>query len=272
MLNEENKTITNSIEQISSEIAKTIESGHKSIKDGGRIIYVGAGSSGRIGVLDASEMPPTFNVPNDWIVGIIAGGDRALRNPVEGAEDSYENAIKDLKDLNLCEKDTLIGIAASGRTGYVISSINYANEIGATSVALTTSKNTEIGKIAKIKIEAVTGPEPLTGSTRMKSGTAQKMILNTISTGVMVKLGKVYSNMMVDVSPQNEKLYERAIRIVMTVSEASYEEAKKALEETSYNVKQAIVVFYKKVNKDEAIKLLQENDDKLGGILNDKRN
>ena len=212
-------------------------------------------------------MPPTFNVPNDLIIGIIAGGEKALRNPIEGAEDSKKQAIKDLKKIKFSKKDFLIGLAASGRTPYVISAIEYANELGAISGSISTSKNSEVGKIAKIKIEPVTGAEPITGSTRMKSGTAQKLVLNMISTGTMIKLGKVYKNWMIDVKASNEKLIERTINIVKEITGADREEIVEALSKNKNSAKISVVMIMKKVDVNEAKKLLDENNGKLGGVI-----
>ena len=212
-------------------------------------------------------MPPTFNVKNDLIIGIIASGEKALRNPIEGAEDSKKQAIKDLKKIKFNKKDFLIGIAASGRTPYVVSAIEYANEIGATSGSISTSKDSEIGKISKIKIEPVVGAEPITGSTRMKSGTAQKLVLNMISTGTMIKLGKVYKNWMIDVKASNEKLIERTINIVKEITGEEREEIIQALEKSNYSPKLSVVMIMKKVDFNEAKKLIDDNDGKLGGVI-----
>ncbi len=212
-------------------------------------------------------MPPTFNVSDKLVVGVIAGGEKALRKPIEGAEDSKSQAIKDLKKIKLNEKDFLIGIAASGRTPYVISGIEYANKLGANTGSLSTSKDSEVGKIAKIKIEPVVGAEPITGSTRMKSGTAQKLVLNMISTGTMIKLGKVYKNWMIDVKPSNEKLIERTINIVKEITGGDREEIVEALSKCNHSSKIAVVMIMKKVDVKEAEKLIEENNGKLGGVI-----
>ncbi len=212
-------------------------------------------------------MPPTFNVSNDLIIGIIAGGDHALRNPIEGAEDSLTESVEDLKKYNLTSKDVVIGIAASGRTPYVISGLEYSNSIGAKTIALSTSVNTEIGKIANLSIEVAVGSEAITGSTRMKSGTAQKLVLNTISTSVMVKLGKVYENWMIDVKPSNKKLRERAINMVMDITKQERELVTPVLEETSYSPKLAVLMIMKEVSLEEAKKLLEEHNGVLREVL-----
>ncbi len=255
------------VEKEINSIAEAIDEGYKIIDNGGRIFYIGAGTSGRLGVLDASEMPPTFNVDNNVIIGIIAGGDIALRNPVEGAEDSREESINDLKKHSFNEKDMLVGIAASGRTPYVISGLEYANSIGAKTVSISTSSNSEIGKVATIKIDAVTGPETITGSTRMKSGTAQKMILNMISTGIMVKLGKVYQNLMIDVKASNEKLFERAINMVIEITGSDRENVIKVMSECDYSPKIAVTMILKNINESEAKELLANSNGKLAEVI-----
>ncbi len=268
LLNDEDKTVPVAIEKIIPEIAKAIDMSYEAIKSGGRIIYIGAGTSGRLGVLDASEMPPTYNVSNNLIIGLIAGGDEALRNPIEGAEDDRELIINDLKEINFNKNDVLIGIAASGRTPYVVSGIEYAKKIGAKTISLSTSKDSQIGQIVDIKLEPVTGPEPITGSTRMKSGTAQKLVLNMISTSVMIKLGKVYQNLMIDVKPSNEKLIERAINIVETITDCSRDEAINALQKCNNLPKIASIMILKNVGASDANILLEKVDGKLQEVLN----
>ncbi len=268
LINNEDKTIPLVIEKILPSIAKVIDLGYLTLNNFGRIFYIGAGTSGRLGVLDASEMPPTFNINNNMIIGIIAGGDHALRNPIEGAEDSKEMIINDLKKYNFNEKDLLIGITASGRTPYVISGIKYANKIGAKTSSISTSKNSEISKLVQLPIEAVTGPEPITGSTRMKSGTAQKLILNMISTGIMIKLGKVYQNWMIDVKASNEKLFERAINMTIEITGSKREEVIKILEKCNYSVKHAVVMIVKNVEYEQAKNILEEKNGKLAEVIN----
>ena len=239
MINDEDKTVAFAVEKAIDQITVVVDIVSDIFRQGGRLIYIGAGTSGRLGVLDASECPPTFGVPNRMVTGIIAGGDKALRTPIEGVEDSKEQARKDLKKTKLTEHDIVIGIAASGRTPYVVGGIEYAKSIGAKTACITTSENSEIAKVADHPIEAITGAEPLTGSTRMKSGTAQKLILNMITTASMVKLGKVYENLMIDVAMSNNKLISRATNIVMEVTGCSQEVAEAYL--TRYNsVKYAI--------------------------------
>lgn len=268
MINNEDAFVHKAVKSQIDVIAKVVDHGYKVIRNNGRIIYIGAGTSGRLGVLDASEMPPTYNTSNDLIIGIIAGGDIALRNPIEGAEDSLEQAIEDLKKINFSKNDFLIGITASGRTPYVISGMEFAKKIGAKVASLSTTKNSQIGKIADFKIEPITGAEVITGSTRMKSGTAQKLVLNMISTGIMVKLGKVYENLMIDVKPSNEKLIERSIKIVSELAkEFSREQIVFALKESSFSPKIAIVMLNKNLSANNAIDLLKKNDNDLRKLL-----
>lgn len=258
--NEEDKKVPFAVEKEIDNITLVVDAVTETFRKGGRLIYIGAGTSGRLGVLDASECPPTFGVPDDMVIGIIAGGDKALRYPIEAVEDSKEEAVKDLVSANLTDRDFLIGIAASGRTPYVIGAIEYANKVGAETACITTSSNSPVAKICKYKIEAVTGPEPLTGSTRMKSGTAQKLILNMITTASMVKLGKVYENLMIDVQMSNDKLVSRAIGIVMEITGSNYETASYYVKK--YNsVKYAIFGIMSKIEDQETIeKILLEHN------------
>ena len=207
---------------------------------GGRLIYVGAGTSGRLGVLDASECPPTYGVPRDMVIGIIAGGEKCMFQAAEGAEDSYESGIKDLKDKHLTKKDVVVGISASGNAQYIIGALNYANELGCETIGITSNENTLITKCAKVSIISDTGAEVITGSTRMKAGTAQKIILNMLSTVAMIKLGNVYENMMINLRPTNEKLKLRMIRIVTEIIGVNEEEAKKLLEKSDWNIRTAV--------------------------------
>lgn len=258
MLNEEDKKVPYAVEGAISQIAKVVEVITQAFANGGRLFYIGAGTSGRLGVLDASECPPTFGVDPTLVNGIIAGGDYALRFAVEGAEDSKTGAVEDLKAKRLSSKDVVIGIAASGRTPYAIGGIEYANSIGAKSACITTSYASEIAAVAQYPIEAVTGAEPLTGSTRMKSGTAQKLILNMITTASMVKTGKVYENLMIDVQMTNDKLISRAKTIVMEVTNVDLETAEEYLDKYK-SVKNAIFAILSRVEEREEIeKILDE--------------
>ncbi|MGL5902034.1 MAG: N-acetylmuramic acid 6-phosphate etherase, partial [Cetobacterium sp.] len=214
IINDEDKKVAEAVATELPQIAEAIDGIVERMKKGGRLIYIGAGTSGRLGILDASECPPTYGVSEELVQGLIAGGVEAIFRAKEGAEDSKELAIQDLKDRELTANDTVVGLAASGRTPYVIGGLEYANEIGALTVSITCNADSSVAKEAKIAISPVVGPEVVTGSTRLKSGTAQKLVLNMLSTGSMIKMGKVYGNLMVDVQSTNEKLVERAKKIV----------------------------------------------------------
>ena len=241
-INNEDQKIANVVKLILPEIAKAVDKIVDAFAKGGRLIYIGAGTSGRLGVLDAVECPPTFSVSEQQVIGIIAGGDKAIKKAVEGAEDNEALAIEDLKTIKLLAKDVLVGIAASGRTPYVLSAMNYAKTIGATVVGLNCSYNEKFSQASDINLCAIVGAEALTGSTRMKSGTAQKLILNMLTTASMIRSGKTYRNLMIDVSASNEKLYARAIRIVMQATECDYQCAKKALDIADNNTKLATLM------------------------------
>ncbi len=229
-INNEDKTIAYAVEKALPSIAVVVDKVYDAFINGGRLIYMGAGTSGRIGILDAVECPPTYGVDYNMVMCLMAGGEKAFIKAVEGAEDSLTQGKIDLENINLTNKDVVIGIAASGRTPYVIGGLNYANEVGAVTSCITTSALSVIEGIAKFPIVAVTGPEPITGSTRMKSGTAQKMICNMISTASMVKMGKVYENLMIDVKATNEKLVSRSLSIICTILECTTLEAQALLE------------------------------------------
>jgi len=268
IINDEDKTVAHSVEKEIDNIALCVDAAEKTIRNGGRIIYMGCGTSGRLGVLDASECPPTYNVPEDFFVGIIAGGDGALRKSSEGAEDHEAFGVTDLKSLNFTKKDMLIGIAASGRTPYVIGGLKYAKTLNAETACIVCSRNSPIEKLANVAIVLETGPEAITGSTRMKAGTAQKMALNMVSTGTMVKLGKVYGNLMVDLRPTNSKLIKRAERIICEVTGCSEEQAKKYFLSSGYDVKVAAVMITKGLNQSDADALLEKNNGILKKALN----
>ena len=257
-INEEDKKVAIAVEKEIPQIANAIDRTVERIQNGGRLIYIGAGTSGRLGILDASECPPTYGVSEELVQGVIAGGTEAIFRAQEGAEDSKELAVKDLKERNLNENDVVVGIAASGRTPYVIGGLEYANEIGALTVSVTCNKDSEVSKCAKISIAPVVGPEVVTGSTRLKSGTAQKLVLNMLSTGSMIKLGKVYGNLMVDVQTTNEKLVERAKKIVSEATGLNIEESTKVLNETNFDVKLAIFMVLSNLDKEEAKSKLDE--------------
>lgn len=242
MMSEEDGTVATAVARTIPAIARAVDAVVAAFQAGGRLIYMGAGTSGRLGVLDASECPPTFGVPHGMVVGLIAGGTGALLRAVEGAEDSPEGGVADLEATQLEARDVVVGIAVSGRTPYVIGGLNYAKSIGAVTVALSCNPTSTIAGIADIAISPVVGPEVLTGSTRLKSGTAQKLVLNMLTTASMIRIGKAYQNLMVDMHASNEKLLARAVRIVMQATECSPAEAERVLEMTDNDVKLAILV------------------------------
>lgn len=256
LMNDEDQTVATSVKKALPQISLAIEMIYTSLKNDGRLFYIGAGTSGRIGILDASECPPTFCTPPELIQGIIAGGNGAVFKAVEGAEDSREQGEHDLKEKQLQEVDVVVGIAASGRTPYVIGALEYASKIGAKTIALSCNKNAEISSYAELGIEIIVGPEVLTGSTRLKSATAQKMVLNMFTTATMIKLGKVYGNLMVDLNPSNAKLIERARNIVKKITGITYTEAAEILNQTDQKVKPAIVMALTGVSFEEANYLL----------------
>lgn len=256
VMNEEDLNAVKCIEGQFDTLEKVIELAGTTLQEGGRIVYMGAGTSGRLGVLDAVECPPTFGVDYNTVIGLMAGGDKAFVKAVEGAEDDRKAAVEDLKEIDFTDKDILIGIAASGRTPYVIGGLEYAKEIGAKNAAVVCTSESEIGKICPFTIEAVPGPEVLTGSTRLKAGTTTKLILNMISTISMRYLGKIYKNYMVDVKLSNEKLVSRAINIIMAVTDCDKELAISKLEESGRNVKVAIVMILLNCSKEEAVERL----------------
>ncbi len=240
--NQQDALVADAVKATLPQVANAVDAAAASLKAGGRIIYMGAGTSGRLGVLDASECPPTFGVPHGLVVGLIAGGPGALLKAVEGAEDNAQLGEDDLVSLNLTSEDLVVGLAASGRTPYVIGGLKFARQTGCTTVAISCNPDSPIAHEADIAISPVVGPEALTGSTRLKSGTAQKLVLNMISTGAMVKFGKVYQNLMVDMKATNLKLVDRACRMLMEATGASREEAEIVLKQTDYEVKPAILM------------------------------
>lgn len=267
IMNQEDEKAVKAVEEVLPQIATAIEWATDSLKAGGRIIYIGAGTSGRLGVLDAVECPPTFGVPRELVVGLIAGGDKAFVEAVEGAEDSETLCEAELKEIGLTSKDIVIGLAASGRTPYVIYGLDFANKTGCHTVAIACNKGSEVGKKAKLAIEPVTGPEVLTGSTRLKAGTAQKMILNMISTGSMVGIGKAYENLMVDVKQSNEKLVVRSQNIVMTATGCTREEAETVLKQAEGHVKTAITMILLDCDPEEARQKLSQAVGKIRKAL-----
>ncbi|MHC5226086.1 N-acetylmuramic acid 6-phosphate etherase [Ignatzschineria sp. LJL83] len=267
LINEEDQAVILAVKDASREIAIAIDAIVTQLKQGGRLVYIGAGTSGRLGVLDASESLPTFGVGEEMVIGMIAGGDRALRHPVESAEDSVDAVIEDLKAIHFNEKDILCAIASSGRTPYCIAGIQYAKSLSAKTIGFACVSESEIGNIADFKIEAVVGAEVITGSTRMKSGSAQKMVLNMLSTGSMIQLGKVYSNWMVDVRSTNEKLKERSRKMLMKITDCTYEEAIALLLEAKGHVKSAIVMKLLVVDYIQSIVLLEKYDGHIRQLL-----
>ncbi len=241
-INREDQNIAIAVQTTIRDIEKTVELTVNSIRKGGRVFYVGAGTSGRLGVLDASEIPPTYSVPKGLFIGVIAGGENALRNSVEGAEDRPNEAIIDLAQYELNENDTLVGISCSGAASYVVSALEHAKANGAKTVYLVTNPNPYKITEVDVIINAVTGPEVVTGSTRMKAGTATKLILNMISTTTMIKLGKVYGNLMVDLMAVNDKLVDRGTRIIEQLTDLDYDDAQLKLFEAEKSVKTAIVM------------------------------
>lgn len=258
LINDEDNLIPLKIKEKINDISNLIKATSHAYKNDGRIIYIGAGTSGRLGVLDASEILPTYGV-KDKFFGLIAGGEKALILPLEGAEDDREQAIKDLKEINLSEKDILIGLTASGRTPYVVSAVQYAKSINCKTGSISTSENSEISSLVDYPIEIVVGPEPITGSTRMKSGTAQKMVLNIISTATMIKAGKVYQNLMIDVQPSNEKLILRCKSIISELTNSNAEDIEKVFNE-SKSVPLSIIMLKKNVSLEEAKEIYKSKD------------
>lgn len=268
LMNEEDKKVAYAVEKELPSISKVAEAIIESFKKGGRLIYMGAGTSGRLGVLDAAECVPTFSVDPTMVQGLIAGGMKAMTVAVEGAEDSATLGKEDLQHIELTENDVVLGIAASGRTPYVIGALTYANEIGATTASLSCNKDAEISRYATLPIEVEVGPEILTGSTRLKSGTAQKLVLNMLSTSSMIGIGKVYQNLMVDVKPSNEKLVERSKRIIMQATDCSYEQASQAFTSANQQVKTAIVMILTDSTKEEAEQKLVESQGFVRNTMN----
>lgn len=267
LMNEEDYQAVRCVGEQKAMITKVIEKTSKALCSGGRIIYVGAGTSGRLGVLDAVECPPTFGVDYNKVIGLIAGGDNAFVKAKEGAEDSKEQGAAALEEIELSSLDCVIGIAASGRTPFVIGALEYAMQTGAATAALVCNKNSEIARLVPDTIEAVPGPEVLTGSTRLKAGTATKLVLNMISTISMVQAGKVFKNYMVDVKTTNEKLVQRAKNMIQAVTGCSAQRAADLLEESGRHVKTAIIMELTDTTKEDADALLQENQGHIDRVL-----
>ena len=263
LMNEEDKQVPLAIEKCLPQIAQAVERIVAAFQQGGRLVYIGAGTSGRLGVLDASECPPTFGVSPEMVKGIIAGGERALRHPIEGAEDSKTQAVVDLQTIQFSSKDVLVGIAASGRTPYVIGALEYAKSLGSATVSIASNPNSAMANIVDIAIDTVVGPEVLTGSSRLKSGTAQKLVLNMLTTASMILMGKCYQNLMVDVQASNEKLKARAIHIVMQATDCDKALAEETLKQADQNAKLAIMMILSGLDRAQAEALLEKHQGKL---------
>ena len=263
LMNDEDKQVPLAIEKCLPQIAQAVERIVSAFQQGGRLVYIGAGTSGRLGVLDASECPPTFGVSPEMVKGIIAGGERALRHPIEGAEDSKAQAVVDLQAIQFSSKDVLVGIAASGRTPYVIGALEYAKSLGSVMVSIASNPNSAMANIVDIAIDTVVGPEVLTGSSRLKSGTAQKLVLNMLTTASMILMGKCYQNLMVDVQASNEKLKARAIRIVMQATDCDKAIAEETLKQADQNAKLAIMMILSGLDRAQAEALLEKHQGKL---------
>lgn len=267
LINAEDATIAAAVARESEHIAQAIEVITERIRKGGRLVYVGAGTSGRLGVLDASECPPTFNTPPDMVVGLIAGGDSALRTPAEGIEDLPDAAVVDLRRINFDSDDVLVGIATSGRTPYVIGALQYARDRGAYAIGLACNDGSPLAQVADLMITPIVGPEIISGSTRMKAGTATKMILNMLSTATMVQLGKTYGNLMVDLRATNSKLLARSRRLVATLTDLSEREAEEVLGQCDGELKTAVVMVRRRVDARRARQLLQDCQQQLRSAL-----
>ncbi|QCA05882.1 N-acetylmuramic acid 6-phosphate etherase [Pantoea vagans] len=259
VINDEDKKVALAVEAIVPQIADAVDAICAAFQAGGRLIYCGAGTSGRLGILDASECPPTFGTPREQVIGLIAGGHTAILQAVENAEDNREQGAQDLKDIHFSSHDVLVGIAASGRTPYVLGALAYANELGATTVSLTCNPGSAMSQVAAIALTPVVGPEVVTGSSRMKAGTAQKLVLNMLTTGSMIRSGKVYGNLMVDVEATNQKLVQRQVNIVMQATDCDDATASAALTACGGHCKTAILMVLADLAADEAKALLSQH-------------
>lgn len=268
-INEEDKKVAFCIEKNLESISNLVDAIYNHFNENSRIIYIGAGTSGRLGILDASECPPTYGVSFEMFQGIIAGGKNAMFKAVENAEDNTEMAVEDLKNINFSKDDILIGLAASGRTPYVISALKYANSLNALTGSVCCSKDAEISKLAKFPIEIILGAEIVTGSTRMKAGTAQKLVLNMISTSLMIKFGKVFSGYMVDVRPTNSKLIQRAKKIIIETTKVDEKTAAIYLEKSNYNVKVAITMILLNISEEKAKEQLEKVKNNVARLIHE---
>ncbi|HEM8293766.1 TPA: N-acetylmuramic acid 6-phosphate etherase [Providencia stuartii] len=268
VINNEDKQVPLAVEKVLPEIAQLVDKVAEAFLNGGRLVYSGAGTSGRLGILDASECPPTYGTPHEQVIGLIAGGHQAIFRAVENAEDKPELGEQDLKNIQFNEKDVLVGIAASGRTPYVLGALAYAGSVGATTAAISCNPNSPIANAADIAITPIVGPEVVTGSSRMKAGTAQKLVLNMITTGAMIRIGKVFGNLMVDVEATNAKLIERQTKIVMEATDCDRTTAENALQQCDRHCKTAILMVLSGLNADEARQLLTNNNGFIRTALN----
>lgn len=271
VMNAEDAKVPEAVSKVIPEITRAVDEIVCAFRNGGRLVYMGAGTSARLGVLDASECPPTFSVPPGMVIGLIAGGPRALRQAVEGAEDDAQEGEKDLKSITLTEKDIVVGIAVSGRTPYVIGGLDYAKSVGAVTVSLTCNPDSAIAAMADIAISPVVGPEVVTGSTRLKSGTAQKLVLNMLTTASMIRIGKTYENLMVDVHVSNKKLYARAVGIIAEATGCTPDIAETYLVRARKNVKLAILMVLTDMDVEEAATALEKADGFLRKALEGAR-
>ncbi|EGO8774889.1 N-acetylmuramic acid 6-phosphate etherase [Enterococcus faecalis] len=267
LINQEDQKVAQAIEKVLPQIAAAIDAAAERFKKGGRLIYCGAGTSGRLGALDAIELTPTYSVSPERAFGILAGGEKAMYQAIEGAEDSKELAIEDLTQHQLTARDVVIAIAASGRTPYAVSAIEYGKKMGALTISVTCNNQSPMNQLAEIGIAPIVGPEVITGSTRMKAGSAQKMVLNMFSTGIMVKVGNIYQNLMVNVQPTNEKLIQRATNIIKEAAEIEESQAKEYLEAAQLEVAPAIVMAKAHVDFQKAKQLLAEHDGRISEVL-----
>jgi N-acetylmuramic acid 6-phosphate etherase len=271
VINKEDALVAPAVAEQLPSIARAVDGIVERIRSGGRLLYIGAGTSGRLGVLDASECPPTFNTPPGLVVGLIAGGDHALRHAVEHVEDSPEAGVQTLREAQVTRLDTVVGIAASGRTPFVLGAIAFAREQGALTVGICNSSNAPLSEVVDIPIPVVVGPEVVTGSTRLKSGTAQKLVLNMLSTGSMIKLGKTYGNLMVDVQPTNEKLRVRAVRIVAEATGLPSDDARAALAAANGDVKATIVSTLTGMSPQEARTRIDDAGGRIRSVIDGDR-
>ncbi|WP_276898590.1 N-acetylmuramic acid 6-phosphate etherase [Frischella perrara] len=271
VINEEDKKVAFAVEKQLPQIAQAVDKIVEAFQQQGRLIYIGAGTSGRLGILDASECPPTYGTPAEQIMGIIAGGTPAIFKAVENAEDKPEQGQADLQSIQFNYKDILVGIAASGRTPYVIGAMEYAKSQGATVISLCCNPNAPMIGLADIAITPIVGAEVITGSSRMKAGTAQKLVLNMLTTASMIKIGKVFSNLMVDVEASNAKLIERQIQIVIEATSCSRQQAINALEQCNRQCKTAIIMLLMQISAEQAMDLLNENRGMIAHVLANKR-